>query len=199
MTVTVLPTFITLGEYKSSSDATIYLISNEIHTDIVVPVRNEFFDWEQFYDPADFQTRSGQWLQVGWGDREFYMKVPTWNEFKISIALDALFLPGPGAMHINYLRAHPEDYKNVKMIRVSAETYKKLVTAIRDSFVMKDGRPVLIKGKGYFASDNFYEAHGSFSLFKTCNEWTSDILAKADLPHPLWSPSKVGIEYIWQF
>ena len=199
ISIMVLPTFITLGEYKPSSDVTIYLISNEIHTDLVVPVKNEIFDWEQFYDPSDYGARSTPWLQLGWGDREFYMKVPTWNEFTIGIALDALFLPGPGAMHINYLNNHPEFYKNVRKIKVSDETYKKLVGAVKDSFVLENGKPVLIKGKGYFASDNFYEAHGSFSFFKTCNVWTADVLANAGLPHPLWSPSKVGIEFIWGF
>jgi uncharacterized protein (TIGR02117 family) len=197
--VLVIPTFIPLGEHRPSSDVTIYLISNSIHTDLVVPVKNEIFDWEQFYDPADFKARSTQWLQVGWGDREFYTKVPTWNEFTIGIALDALFLPGPGAMHINYLDDHPEAYKNVRKINISTETYKKLISAIKDSFVLKNGRPVLLKGKGYFDSDNFYDAHGKFSMMRTCNVWTSDILAKADLPHPLWSPSKIGIEFIWGF
>ncbi|MFP5387641.1 MAG: DUF2459 domain-containing protein, partial [Bacteriovoracia bacterium] len=125
--------------------------------------------------------------------------VPTWDEFTVGIMLDALFLPGPGAMHVNYLDDHPEAYKSVRKINVSSETYTKLVAAIKGSFILKEGRPVVIKGRGYFDSDNFYEAHGQFSVIKTCNEWTSDMLDKADLPHPLWSPSKVGIEFTWDF
>lgn len=195
--VLALPTFIPLGEKESGGKIVVYLISNEIHTDLVLPVKNEIYDWEKFWNAADFKKRPGEWVEIGWGDKEFYRKVPTWNEFRLSIALKALFLPGDSAIHINYVEGNPEYYPAKARLEISPETYKKIVATIRDQFVLKKGKPLVLVSGGYSEADNFYEAHGSFSIFRTCNTWTSDVLAEAGLLHPLWSPTKYGLEMIW--
>lgn len=192
----VVPTFIPVGNKASEGPITIYLISNEIHTDLVLPVRNEVIDWETFWDPADFKSRPSAWVEIGWGDKEFYQEVATWNEFTYGVAFRALFLPGEAAMHVNYVEGNPEFYPASARLQISVETYRKLVKAIRKEFKTSNAKPVLI-GKGYGETDKFYAAHGSFSVFNTCNVWTSNMLAAAGLKHPLWSPTKYGLEFIW--
>ena len=34
----------------------------------------------------------------------------------------------------------------------------------------------LIPNRGYWNNDNFYEAHGNYHLFNTCNAWTNEAL-----------------------
>jgi uncharacterized protein (TIGR02117 family) len=192
-----VPTFIPLGAKPSGGKITIYLISNEIHTDLVLPVKNEVFDWESFWSPEDFGSRPGAWVEIGWGDKEFYRKVPTWDDFTYSVALKALFLPGDAAIHVNYLSGNPDHYPHSARLEISPETYQKLVRAIKSQFVSSGETPSLVLNSGYSDTDNFYEAHGVFSIFKTCNVWTGNILAQAGLRHPLWSPTKYGLEFIW--
>lgn len=190
--------FIPLGKDDPHPEMEIYLLSNEIHTDIVVPLKNEVFNWESFFNPDDFTERPSEWIEIGWGDRQFYFEMPTWDKFTLSLALDALFTRDPGIIHVNYLSAHPEFYSSHRRIKISYGTYQKLVNEIQKRFKQHQGRPVLIPGKGYSSTDNFYESYGSFSLLRTCNVWTAEVLGEADLKRPIWSPTKYGLEFIYQ-
>lgn len=193
----IVPALIPIGSSDPKPEMEIYLISNEIHTDIVLPVKNQVFDWETFLNPNDFKNRPVKWIEFGWGDRRFYFEMPTWNKFTFSLAADALFTPDTAVMHVNYLDDLPVNYTSARKITVSYETYKKIVDAVKKSFVLKNGKPILIPGKSYSETDNFYEGVGEFSLMRTCNVWTSEILSEADLRHPLWSPTKYGLNVMW--
>ena len=188
-------TFFPLGGDDPNPEMEIYLLSNEIHTDLAVPVRNDVFDWESFINPGDFESRPTDWIEIGWGDRQFYFEMPTWDKFTLKLGFDALFIPDPAILHVNYLDAHPTTYSSHKRIRISKASYKKLVDAIKQQFQLKNNKPILIPNKGYTATDNFYESFGSFSIGKTCNVWTANILGEADLKRPIWSPTKYGLEF----
>lgn len=193
-----LPTFIPIGSDDSKQEVEIYLISNSIHIGIIVPTKNNVHDWNDFLDKNHFQGSNPlDWLEVGWGDRRFYFEMPTWDHFTVGLAADALFLPDPAVMHVGYIE-DPASYGGVTKVKISYETYRKMVTAIKSSFVLKNNKPILIAGKGYSPTDNFYEAHGSYSIIRTCNVWTSEIFAQSGLKHPLWSPTKYGLELIWK-
>lgn len=192
----VIPTFIPVGSEDPKGEVEIYLVANEIHTDIVLPVKNALYDWTTFIDPNSYSGSLGEWVEFGWGDRQFYFEVPTWDTFTLRVGLDAMLLPDPAVMHVNFLTVHPTTYEHRRVL-VSEETYLKLVKAIQDSFDFEHGHPVLIPGKGYSKSDNFYEAKGSFSALRTCNVWTASVFAQAGLKRPLWSPSKYGLLWMW--
>lgn len=176
----------------------VYLISNDIHTDIAVPVRNSVFDWETFLNKDDFKSRPTEWIEIGWGDRQFYFEMPTWDKFTLKLAADALFWPDPAIMHVTYLDSHPSTYSSAQKVEISFKTYQKIVETFKNRFDQKEGRPILIPGKGYDETDNFYEAQGSYSIIRTCNAWTSEILAEAGLPRPMWGPTKHGLGRIWK-
>lgn len=190
-------TFIPVGSTDPNPEMAIYLISNDIHTDFAIPVKNEVFDWETFLDPNDYEARPSGWIEIGWGDRQFYFEMPTWDKFTFALAADALFYPDPAVIHVNYLDVHPEQYSSAQKIMISRETYRKLVSELTSRFIKKEGKPILLPGKGYSGSDNFYEAEGSYSIFRTCNYWTSEVLAEVGLKHPLWSPTKYGLQFVW--
>src|SRR3546814_7837720 len=49
--------------------------------------------------------------------------------------------------------------------------------------------------KGYGASDVFYEAHGYYSLFRTCNEWTGRQLRSIGIRIGRWTPFSASVMY----
>lgn len=192
-------TFIPLGEKDSNPEMEIYLISNSIHIGIIVPAKNQAFDWRTTFNPKDFygEVWDKEWIEFGWGDRQFYFEMPTWDHFTLRLAFDALLLPDPAVMHVEFLDRHPSQYEGVRVVKVSYKTYEKLAASIKSWMVTQNGRAVLIRGKSYNGNDNFYEARGSYSIIKTCNVWTAGIFAEAGLKHPVWSPTKYGMEFIW--
>lgn len=199
-TLIIAPTFIRLGNKDPKPEMSIFLISNNIHVGLALPVKNQVMDWHKFIDPKDFAgpVSTMEWIEFGWGDRRFYFEMPSWEQFTIALAADALFLPDPAVMHVEYLAKHPKSYSMVREVKVSYETYEKIVKSVQKWFVLKNGEAILIPKKGYSSLDNFYEAKGSYSIIKTCNNWTAGIFAEAGLIHPLWSPTKYGMEMSWE-
>lgn len=192
-------TFLSSGEIDRDPEMDIYLIANEIHIGIVLPRKNAVYDWNTFIVDNYFPDPSLDldWIEFGWGDRRFYFEMPTWDHFTWQLAADALFLPDPAVMHVGLMNI--SDYPNsVTKVRINYKTYQKIISAVKESIVIKNGRPILLHGKGYSPQDNFFEAHGSYSLLRTCNVWTADIFKAAGLKHPLWSPTKYGMERLWK-
>ena len=175
----------------------IYILSNGVHTDIVLPVKNEWKDWSTFVDPAE--TRSGSTsadlVSFGWGDKGFFLETPTWADLKFKTAFNALFFLGNSAMHVSF---HQRLFENesCKKICISRDCYQKLSGYIEDSFE-KDisGMPLLIKGACYSDNDAFYEANGTYNLFFTCNTWANSALKTAGLKACAWTPFDKGIFY----
>lgn len=192
--------FAPFGRKDNSRDVDIFLISNDIHVGIALPVTNAIYDWKPFVVNEHFPSpETVKWIHFGWGDRQFYFEIPTWEHFTLKLAFDALFIPDQAVMHVEVLRLTPDQSSDyVRKISISFETYQKLVHAIKSWFILQNETPVIIPGKGYSPEDQFFEARGSYSLLKTCNIWTSDIFKEAGLAHPLWSPTKHGMEYIWR-
>ena len=195
----LLSSFIPLGEKDENPEMEIYLISNSIHIGIVFPVKNRVIDWRESFDLSKFSTESSkmEWIEFGWGDRQFYFEMPTWDHFTLRLAFDALLLPDPAVMHVGFLDRHPTEYGSVRVVKVSYKTYEKLVASVQSWFLKKDGKPIFIPDRGYSKEDNFYEARGSYSILNTCNVWTAKVFADAGLKHPFWSPTKYGMEYLW--
>lgn len=63
----------------------IYLISNAVHADIIVPKANDVFDWNKKFQPADFagDISSKTHIAFGWGDRGFFLETETWDDLKL--------------------------------------------------------------------------------------------------------------------
>jgi uncharacterized protein (TIGR02117 family) len=159
-----------------------------IHTNIIVPIREEIFDWNQHLGLREL-TSSGaegyKYLSFGWGDRLFYMATPTPEDFKLSNALDALTTPGPSVMYVEKLIDIPQNFE-VKCVKVDRGDYLNLMAYIKSAFQMDKQQRAIIAGDGYNLDANFYEAIGSYSVLKSCNAWTAAALRTADLNTPLW-------------
>ena len=69
----------------------IFILSNGVHTDIVVPVKNDTFDWSKQikFEHTKAKDSTAKYVAMGWGDRGFYLETPTWADLKASNALKA--------------------------------------------------------------------------------------------------------------
>ena len=58
----------------------VFVQSNGIHTDIVLPVVNEEMDWSQLFPYGNTVGKhSGyRYVGIGWGDKGFYLDTPEW-------------------------------------------------------------------------------------------------------------------------
>jgi uncharacterized protein (TIGR02117 family) len=196
ITLVILPTFIPIGSRDPDPEIELYLLSNDVHVGIVLPLKNDVVDWSQFFDLSEFQN-SDEWFQLGWGDKTFYFEVPEWRDLTLIRALDALLIPGEPVIHVDFLGPHPRLMGAIPF-KVSRDRYRSLAIEIRKRFKKKDHRPILIPEKSYGTKDNFYLAHGAYSLLRTCNNWTADLLGSQNLLRPLWSPTKYGLQFMYQ-
>lgn len=176
----------------------IFLISNGVHVDFLLPVETPALDWSKLVPREQFgRVDAGcPYLFVGWGDRGFYLDTPTWSDLKLSTLCKALFWPNGSVLHVQYLSYRPEADSSCRRLLVTPEQYRILCRHVQDSFQKNgDGAYKLIPGKSYGATDNFYEANGSYHLFNTCNMWTNGALKKMGVRTACWSPFAQAILY----
>ena len=68
---------------------------------------------------------------------------------------------------------------------------------ISNSFKTIKGEKVF-KSNGYTSNDIFYEANGSYSIFKTCNTWSNSILKNSGVKSLLWTPFSSDISQLYE-
>ncbi|MDH6252955.1 uncharacterized protein (TIGR02117 family) [Chryseobacterium sp. H1D6B] len=174
----------------------IYIYTNGVHTDIVMPVRNDIQDWSKkipFFNTSSKKT-DYSYVGIGWGDKGFYLDTPTWADLKFSTAFKAAFWLSESAMHCTYYRTMKEG-DDCKMIMISREQYKKLVQFVDNKFDKdKNGNFILIPTKAVYSdNDAFYDANGSYNFLYTCNTWANDALKAAGQKAAWWTPTDSGI------
>ncbi len=178
----------------------IYLHDNGIHTSIVIPCfANETNDGCLFpkSDLAD-PTINTKWQMVGWGDEEFYLKTPTWSDVDIATLGSAFAGSGKTLVHVDHLEHLPrEDLRELSVDDKSLQTILLSIQSAATTFAYEG--PKLRPVKGYGEHDIFYtggnqsQIRNSYSIFFTCNNWISAILANADIKTSYWSPLPFGV------
>ena len=178
----------------------IFIRTNEIHTDLVLPTNDEAtqVDWRELFPPQHFRSDVSQsrFVAIGWGNRAFFVDTPRWADAKPSTALGAVF-PSETVLHVEYLRdASPGPY--FRELRISREQYQRLADFVRDSVGETDerGEAVLATKSSYNLQDRFCLAAGSYHAFNNCNQWTGRGLKVAGLPTGIWTPLKSQV-YCW--
>ena len=173
---------------------TVYLISNGIHTDLILPVAAQGLDWRPLIPRADMARPdpAAQWLAFGMGERKVYLETPRWRDVRPG-TLWAAAAGGERVMHVEWV-ADPAWH--ARAIRLRPEEYRRLWSAIRAGFKLDaKGRIQRIDHPGYGAGDAFYQGVGRANAINTCNVWTTDRLRLAGVKTSLWSPFPQGFEW----
>lgn len=184
------------GFVSPSEGVRIWVLAGSIHTDLIVPVRNELFDWSDLVsrDDVRLDDPSLDHLGIGWGNRTFYLETRTWGQVKAQNVAAAFFGLGTSAMHVEWFPGGWETSSNCRSLVLSGPQYARLCSFMKESFVLDArGRARRIEAPGYGDSDAFYEANGRYSAYRTCNTWTGDALAYAGVRVGLWTPTPGGV------
>jgi uncharacterized protein (TIGR02117 family) len=164
--------------------------SNGVHTGLIVPMVAADVDWRDLIRPedlADPRYAAYPAVEIGWGERGFYLETPTWADVRPGTVLAAAIGSDHTVMHVDHLPFPASDADN-RIITVRPAEYRRLAAFIRASF-----RPRGWHRTGYFAADAFYDARGRYSAFRTCNTWTGDALRYAGVRIGAWTPFAVSV------
>ncbi len=175
----------------------IYLYSNGVHTDIVMPIRSKEIDWSTYIDPLHTLAKRTdmQFLAVGWGDKGFYLETPEWRDLKPSIAFKAAFYLGSSAMHTTFYKKMIEGEHCIK-VKITPSQYRDLIAYIQASFDQdSNGNIIGITAPTYGDNDSFYEAKRTYGLFYTCNTWANNAIKAAGMKACFWTAFDKGIFY----
>ena len=185
--------------FKASKDGVDLRIStNGMHTDFLLPAKNEVFDWTNLINVAHYKLpiTSDTKLGIGWGDKAVYLDIETWGELTLKMGLATLFWPTPTILHITAYDTLPTDTLKVKKTTISKTQYLQLCQFIAAYFKMdKHKKLQLIEAAGYTEHDNFYHAIGDYHAFNTCNTWVNKGLKTIGVRTAVWSPLDKGIFY----
>ena len=169
----------------------LYVRTNGVHTWILMPKVTPIMDWRPYAPPEhlrDPRYGRGDYIAVGYGNREFYLNTPTWADLTVRNAFFAAFGGGPPLLHVEH-DYRPQVTEYTRPLRVTPDQYRRLVGFVRARFRLdRQGRPIPVLGRGYNDWDMFYEANGGYSFVLTCNEWTGRALRSAGVRMGVWTP-----------
>jgi uncharacterized protein (TIGR02117 family) len=161
----------------------IWVVGHGWHTGIVVR-RSDISSalWPEHNDFTD-----SRYLEVGWGDREFYQAPDGGSR----LALRAALVPGQSVLHVVGFDPPVGAYfagSEVVEVRLSRRGFDELTRFIHTSYARDaDGRAVKL-GRGLYGRSQFYLATGTYHLLNTCNNWVARALRAAGCPiTPAWA------------
>ena len=155
----------------------IYLVSHGWHAGIVVR-RADIPDgvW-----PQAGEFPGAEYLEVGWGDRDYYMTPGA----GLGTLLKAGLWPTESVLHVVGFDGPVTRYfPRSKVIRIdlSEEGFRRLCEYFGNSYALdQDGgsRPL---GPSLYGDGLFYLSGESYHAFNTCNAWTARALHTAGCP-----------------
>ncbi len=172
----------------------LFIETNGLHTGIIMPIWSDVHDWTPLVRPEHLQdpSRYGSHILVGWGHEGVYRNTRAWRDLRASDAISAIFGSDNVLIHVDHLR-YPQAYPHYRRrLTVSAAEYRKIAAAIGEKFTL-DSHQRSQSSRGYGESDLFYQSHGHYNAFYTCNNWTSDVLQQAGIRTGLWTPFQGGV------
>lgn len=153
----------------------IYVVAHERHTGLVLPRA----DIPAGLWPESRDFPRADYLEVGWGERDYYQgrDQGLWGTLK------AALWPTPSVLHVVGVRGSVARYfraSEVVKLMLSRDDFERLVSYIHDAH--ERTRAAAALGPGLYGNSRFYPAWESFHLFRNCNVWTARALRTAGLP-----------------
>jgi len=188
------------GRKDKDANIKIYLMKSGVHTDFVLPVKNEIVDWTQVFPRKNtgFNDSTTKLIAIGWGDKNFYMNTPEWSDLTFKTAISAMAGLGNSAIHSTYYYEILSD-RPIIQLYLSKRQYTELVSYIQQQLNRtKNGSTIYIPAKNkkvVSGNDAFYAAHRRYSMFLTCNSWINRGLKACHKRACLWTPFAGGIYY----
>ena len=158
-------------------DLTIYVVSHGWHTGIVI--RTADIPPSLLPEAADFPQAA--FLEIGWGDREYYRA----HDPGAGTASRAALIGGPGVLQVVGVRDDPRrafPQSEVVALPVSRQGLKRLCRYVSASIERGANDRAAVLGPGLYGDGRFYASRERFHILNTCNVWTARALRAAGLP-----------------
>lgn len=184
------------GWEEPAEGTTVYLRSNGIHVDIIMPAEAEGLDWGPLFPASSFRgaPADARWFAFGAGERRVYLETPTWWDLSPRTVWAAL-VGGERVMHVERTN---DPGAELRAVRLRPEEYRRLWAAIRAELTLDaEGRPERIEHPGYTPEDAFFVGRGRASAVSSCNTWVAERLRIAGVEASLWSPFAQGL--LWRY
>ena len=155
------------------------------HSEIILSLK----DLNQSYKKAFVDLLGDMprgYIAFSYGDRDFMMDKGGFDELNISLGLKGLFLKTPALLKVGHYSAFKKD--KCQLLRVDKARLEKVQAEIFKSFRLEKHTPLRypdVYGEYY---RHYYEAKHPYHLFYTCNTWSGEVLRKAGIKMPLWTP-----------
>ncbi len=159
------------------SVTSVWVVSHGWHTGIVVR-RQDIPDglWPQLGDFAGSEI-----VEVGWGERDFYM-APAGTS---GMALKAALWPGSSVLHVVGFSGPVERHfpaSEIVEITLSRRGFEKLAAFFQEAYATDEAGGAIRLGPGQHPNSRFYLARETYHALKTCNTWTAKALRSAGCP-----------------
>lgn len=172
-----------------TSMVAVFVVSHGYHSGLVLPRREliEVASRLRLDALVEIARRFNgfAYLEIGWGEEEFYREVPTLAHMTVALAARALLRPGnTSVLHVVGVGANPRAmfaYSDLVRLELSAPGFERLISKLDESLASEEGRPREL-GRGLYGTSLFYRANGAFHLFRVCNHWVADLLDAAGVP-----------------
>lgn len=157
--------------------ATLYVVNHGWHTGLVIR-RGDIPDglW-----PEQRQAPPGEYLEVGWGQREFYQT----RDPSLLQALGAALWPAPSILHLvgfNGPVAARFPHSQIMALQLDAAAMTRVAQYISDAYERNAAGGIIRMGQGLYGDSRFFAGREKFHLFRTCNVWTARALRLAGCP-----------------
>lgn len=169
----------------------IHVINLGWHTDIALRRADiSKNSWPEIQDFPDVD-----YLEVGWGDWDFYQAPKT----RSGLALKAALLPTRSVLHVVGFNTSVQNYfpnSGIIEITLSEEGFERLSRFIAQSYAGENTDTTAPLGPGHYPNSRFYPARGTFHLFNNCNTWVARALRSAGCPiTPIYAITAGNVMY----
>ena len=150
----------------------IYITSISWHTAIIIPATCLPDSlWPASYDYSEFE-----YLEIGWGDRDFY-QTPGFNPW---FAIKAMFWSTKSAIHIFPLQEFDGSYALNELIELelTVNQLKNLCSFLVGNFVIENGKFVPLQ-EGFYYNSQFFAGQYAYHLPINSNVWIAKALKAA--------------------
>jgi uncharacterized protein (TIGR02117 family) len=156
----------------------VYVVNhNDWHTGIVI--RRQ--DIPAHLWPENHHFKDSEYLEVGWGDRDYYMT----PEPTLWMTLKAALWPTESVLHIVGFTGTVEAYfpaSEIVEIKLSRRGFERLNTFIQDEYARDASGAVTDLGPGLYGNSRFYLGREKFHLLRTCNVWIARTIRSTGFP-----------------
>lgn len=185
--ISILISFITVNKKQTSAQPkSIFLSTNGIHLSIVLPVEELSSELKKNLTIP----QSTKYLRFGWGDENFYLNTPTWNDFKFKYAFGALFSNNPTVMEVTPIKSLRKDWVRVP---INNQQLFKLNNYVANSFKLDKEQGKIIIPQNIYPNSQLFKANGSYSPVKTCNTWANTAFKESELKASYWTLFDFGL------